>query len=73
MNTGSRKTDRIIRHGKLTAAAQASAVWRSSARRRSTSTGRSSGNVFTQAIAIEIAARAQVIPNRVKKVPASPS
>ena len=72
--TGRRKTVLIICQGKLTAAAQASAV-RCSLRSPAihTSIGRSSGNVFAQAMTIEIAASAQVMPTRAKKVPVPPS
>ena len=72
MNTGTKTRDRIIRHGKLTAAAHASAVWRSlRASAIHSPTWRSRGNVLTVTIAIAIAARAQVSPNRVKNVPES--
>ena len=74
MVAGTKTFERIIRHGKLMAAAQASVVERSSrAPAIHASSGRSIGKVRRQATTIAIAARPQVIPNSVKNCPVSPS
>src|SRR5687767_772130 len=74
MNAGTKTFERIIRQGKLTADAQASAVVRSSrAPAIQSSSGFSIGKVRKQAMTMAIAARAQVMPKRVKNSPVSPS
>ncbi len=74
MVAGTKTFERIIRQGKLIAAAHASVVERSSrAPAIQSSSGRSIGKVRKQATTIAIAASAHVMPKSVKNSPVEPS